>query len=1177
MKRPALITITLVSALAALPLFLSPGFLNTRGGGDSPFLLFRLHQLYSALTQGVFPVRWMPDAAFGLGYPFFNYYAALPIYLAAIFKLFGASYVLALKLTHLSGFILAATAMYGWMRSAGATRLAAWLAAAAYTFAPFHLVNVYVRGDSLNEFWAFALFPLCLWAAGRLANEPSLKRGIPLALAYAALTLTHNISALIFTPFLGLYILALSIQRSAISAPVNTRRSSFDARRGHSSLFILHCSLFLALGLALSAFFWFPALRESNVGQLTPVTSGYFHYSNHFRGRDLVQLSPLFNYDVGSPDSTPFAMGLAQAVLTAIGLLAVSGSLLASARKFLATRDPSHAFVIRHFSIVICGFVISSFMITRYSQSLWANLPLLPFVQFPWRFLSVQSLFGSALIGLAAQPIANGKRTPNTQYSLLKTWNAVVVVLSIVYSVLSIGGLRPDFVKIADSDVTAERLQTYEYFTGNIGTTINYEYLPKWTQPRPYSSEEYIYGPDGVTLKVLGGEAIGARLSKRAASQTWSVHVYTESAYVAVPLLYWPGWGARADGEPLEVRPADGLGWIALDLPKGEHTVELKLGDTDTRRTATLVSLIALLVTIVFTQPWKVIKRPERSGPKGRVAEGRIIAIGIAITIALIALALIGRILNARATSIGAATMDFDQQGYLYSSAVTFGNGDVLQGYNYSTGTLQPGDLLGVTLQWQASHKATFTLDLVSPAEHLLKLPRTLAQASGSADAQAGVAIRIPDDLPTGVYLLRLTLTQDNLYAPALTANDQPRGSIYLRPIRVLRPAPPVSTSATPLTPAVALVNATAAQTDSTAVTITLNWLAAAPAPANYMLALRLHDSSGFELASLDVQPTGGVYPASAWRAGEIIPDAYRLNLPSGLPPDDYPLVLTLYDAATLAPAGTATVPIRLTQWSPPPGTEPLHRFTDTLALYDVTLPSSARAGDRFAFTARWTSLAVLPHDLYARWSAVSPNGDVTTFADQPLAVIPTSQWAAGALVMGRPSIALPITAAPGEYVVNVQLLDPSGEILSPPVAVGKVAVTASDRTTTLPPMQFESGASFGLPPAIALAGYDASTTSNTLTLTLYWRQTGAMTTDYKYFVHIFNPANETIAAQADDFPRIPTSQWAKDEVVSVTISLPLTDLESNTVYNIGIGWYDPNTSDRLGERVILSQGIVKP
>ena len=35
------------------------------------------------------PVRWMPDAAYGLGYPFFNYYAALPYYLAAGLRLLG--------------------------------------------------------------------------------------------------------------------------------------------------------------------------------------------------------------------------------------------------------------------------------------------------------------------------------------------------------------------------------------------------------------------------------------------------------------------------------------------------------------------------------------------------------------------------------------------------------------------------------------------------------------------------------------------------------------------------------------------------------------------------------------------------------------------------------------------------------------------------------------------------------------------------------------------------------------------------------------------------------------------------------------------------------------------------------------------------------------------------------
>ncbi|MFO7538594.1 MAG: hypothetical protein R6X32_11110, partial [Chloroflexota bacterium] len=64
------LAVILTAVLAAWPLLAEPGLLNTRGGGDSPFLLQRLHQLTTALADGHFPVRWMPDANYGYGYPF---------------------------------------------------------------------------------------------------------------------------------------------------------------------------------------------------------------------------------------------------------------------------------------------------------------------------------------------------------------------------------------------------------------------------------------------------------------------------------------------------------------------------------------------------------------------------------------------------------------------------------------------------------------------------------------------------------------------------------------------------------------------------------------------------------------------------------------------------------------------------------------------------------------------------------------------------------------------------------------------------------------------------------------------------------------------------------------------------------------------------------------------------
>ncbi|MBI4315234.1 MAG: hypothetical protein HY679_04810, partial [Chloroflexi bacterium] len=1154
LRRPELVTLLIVSALAALPLLANPGFLNTRGGGDSPFLLFRLQQLYTALRQGVFPVRWMPDAAFGLGYPFYNYYAALPYYLAAIFKGLGASYVLALKLTHLGGFIVAAFGLYGWLRCAGASRGAAWLAATAYTFAPFHLVNLYVRGDSLGEFWAFALYPLCLWAACRLAQRPTLRRGLPLALAYAALLLTHNISALIFSPFLGLYILflAFSFQRSAVShAPLFTRTAP-----ARSAVQVVHSSLFIALGLALSAFFWLPALRETGYGQLQNQTTGYFNYANHFRGRNLVQLSLLFNYDVGSATGTPFAMGLAQTALVALGLAVAAIRIVQSVKaRHNSTLNIQHsAFILHPSSFILLSFLLSSFMITRYSQPLWAHLPLLPFVQFPWRFLSVQSLFASALIGLIMQPATDEYPIPNTKYQIWTMRHGLIALLGIGYSVLSIIGLRPDFVPVADADVTANRLQLYEYFTGNIGATIRNEYLPRWTLPRPYTSEEFIGGD--VSLKALSGRADGQRLAKRAASQTWDINVSSASAAVAVPLLYWPGWQARADEKPLDVRPADGLGWIAFDLPQGRHKIELSLRDTPTRRLAGMVSLIALALAVVIAAPWK-----------SRLAITRRALFGWgAATVTLLGLAFGGHWLNARTATSGAPTMDFDQQAYLTAAPVHFGNGDTLVNYSYSLDTLRPGDFLGVTLQWQASGRAAFDLALVSPAEHLLTLPHTFAGATGAARGLAAAAVlRVPEDAPPGIYLIRLGLTEAGINTPALTSGGQTRGRIFLRPIRIegagAQTVAPMPLAV--LTPSIALLDAVAAQPNSSALALTLHWQATAPVPANLLLALRLRDSADSELAALDTQPTGGIYPTGLWRAGEIIPDTYQFDLPSGLPPGDYPLTLTLYDAATLTPVGAATVPVHLSQWSPAPGTAPAHSFTDALALHSVLLPADVAAGGTLAFTARWLVLAPLPDDYGVRWSLISPNGEVTAFADGALAALPSSQWAAGAFVAGRMTLPVPVVAGPGRYTLNAQLLASDSTLLSPAVAVGALNITASTRTAEPPPMQYKSGAVFGAPPeAIALAGYDLALDPTALTLTLHWQALGPTAADYKYFVHLFNPADESIAAQADAFPAVPTSQWFAGEAVSQTVTLPLEGAPAGT-YNIGVGWYNPATDDR--------------
>ena len=57
-------------------------------------------------------LRWMPGAAYGLGYPFWNFYAPLAYLAAAPLALAGGGVVGSIKVVALTAFVAAATGAY---------------------------------------------------------------------------------------------------------------------------------------------------------------------------------------------------------------------------------------------------------------------------------------------------------------------------------------------------------------------------------------------------------------------------------------------------------------------------------------------------------------------------------------------------------------------------------------------------------------------------------------------------------------------------------------------------------------------------------------------------------------------------------------------------------------------------------------------------------------------------------------------------------------------------------------------------------------------------------------------------------------------------------------------------------------------------------------------------------
>lgn len=1122
----------LVMALAlipALPLLAGDGLVNTRAGGDSPFLLVRVQQLALNLRAGVFPARWMSHAAYGLGYPFFNFYASLPYYLAAAWKLAGMGYIWAIKLTQVLGFVFATIAGYALICELGHRPMASLCAALVYSCAPFHMVNVYVRGDSLSEFYAFIFFPLTLWSLLRLQKQLQQETALPpravaiVALSYAGLILTHNISALIFSPFVLLYIACLTW----------TARNKWQ--------YIIASLSALGIGALLSAWFWLPALAERRYVYLKDMTTGYFNYALHFRGLDLIQRSLIFDYAI-TADKQPFRMGLLQATLAAVGVVVIAVQWIRKRRI-----EAQSAFAVL--------FLLSStWMITPLSRLLWDHLPLLPMAQFPWRFLSLQAL---AISLVTAYLIPRQSRQD--------LWIALLLSLLVLLSALA--GLHTERLLIEESEVTTQRLMLYEYFTANIGTTIRNDYLPRWVDPRPFTSEALWQRGSKPAPLVLEGQVAAANLIEfKPTSERWAIKVTSSEALLAFHTFYYPGWEAIVDGRRTDLEALPGLGYIGLRLSQDQHEVLLRLRRTKIQLVAEILSTLALILVLLmlirkvrFNRRWLMI---------ATVVLAALLAMGIRVqsspeesetTFASIAPA-----------EQADLTMDFDRVPYLHHNpdGICFGDAARLVYYELSALEVQAGESLTVATHWSdVQHdNLVVRLAIVSPAQHLFAVPQVVAAMENPLIANY-ITHTLPVPLSTirGIYLLNLRVYGPGGEIRPINASGEMLGTTYLLPVRInnqipSRPDEPVLHK---FGKYIALSKAQTIQNAPDTIELMLTWQVFATPSQNYKIALRLKDSSGWDVARLDTQPGYGFYPTSMWRPGELVHDHYTLALDEGTPPgSSYNLQVTLYESASLQPIGTTTISnVSVAHPTICHDYQVLHRFNSALALGEVQLPRlEVEQGDKLAILLKWAATSHIEQEYIYRVALRNAAGDILYQETLPLVSgYMSSLWPQDAIVTTRNVLHLDRQFPVGEYTVEITVIESrskkeEGSFILP----NRIRVIAAPRNFVIPPMQTPVGASFG--EQVRLLGYDLQQTEKELLLTLYWQAISTTNTEYKIFVHLFDPATETIVVQQDILAggeNYPTTRWTPQEVVSNQIVLSIEGIPSGS-YRLAVGLYEP-------------------
>lgn len=842
----------------------------TRAGGDSPFLLQRVQELAHALADGQLPIRWMPTANLGLGYPAYNYYAALPYYVAGALHLAGLGIIAAVQVTQALGFVLGSLATYGLARALRLSRPGAVAAAAFFTFAPFHMVNVYVRGDSLSEFWAMGLVVACLWALALLGQRPEPGRALLLAAVYGALVLAHNITALIASPLLALVLLAQLWH--------SERRAALAVYGGAA----------LLLGLALSAWFWVPALAERDLVQLAHQTTGYFDFRGHFRSVNLVQSQLAFDYAVGD-DGGAFRMGLVQALLVVLSLVATAARQRCARERWV-------------WCAYGVGVVGTTLLITPLSAVLWERLPLLAYAQFPWRFLGVQAALAAPLVGLLVD-VCQGR------------WLRLMAALSVVATMgaASLVDLHPDRLPLADADVSIERLWLFEAFSGNIGGTVRAEYLPTAMVPRYYASPQLLSRDASPMPWALKDVTMAAELlNRRSAALTWRL-ILEAPDRIVFPIAAFGGWSAMVDGVSQAIVTMPGLGLVGLDLAAGDHMITLTMGRTPVRRGAEIASLAGVVIWL-GSGVWWCVKRRHRA-----VASGAAVAL-----LAVGALWLAGRPLPATAQDrlAGPLVMDLGSYPYLHHEpqGLLIGSTRLLD-YTYSTDTLSPGDALVIDLDW--SHPAPdeqLQLRLVSLSSHLYDQSVVwVEELLPIRAAQTRLTLQLPGELPPGIYVLRLGI---KLGDESLAIANQ-RGTLQsrtcLKPIWVL-PGDYEVPEAAPLAqygnphepPMLTLLQAKTKPVKNHALELMMLWSAEQTLQRNYAISVRYLRADGSMQRSLDLAPLSADYPTGLWHRGDVVPTKVQLPIRRETVRSGDAWEIVLYDRLTMASIGTGTVPVVL-------------------------------------------------------------------------------------------------------------------------------------------------------------------------------------------------------------------------------------------------------------------------
>jgi hypothetical protein len=242
-----------------------------------------------------------------------------------------------------------------------------------------------------------------------------------------------------------------------------------------------------------------------------------------------------------------------------------------------------------YFSLVL--LLLAAFLSSRGAMFLWKWLPLLQYLEFPWRLLSLVAASTAFLCGFPFLLLAPERDRLAT------------VLMGLLIAGLFFFGFphaRPEgFLDVQDADYSPQAIRERD-----LAVTTAREYEPVWVQQPPRQ-------PATAPVTLVAGQA--RLLSARPSPTYFEIQAdVTEEARLRVNTFYFPGWTLYVDGSERKIDYLNPQGMIEFSLEPGEHQVQVRFVDTPLRLWSTRLSLGATSLLLLALW-WGKVHRRERS------------------------------------------------------------------------------------------------------------------------------------------------------------------------------------------------------------------------------------------------------------------------------------------------------------------------------------------------------------------------------------------------------------------------------------------------------------------------------------------------------------------------------------------------------------------------------------